>query len=384
MNFVISVLIGIALGIISGLVPGLHPNFLGAILLSQINDWWVLPSFITMLVSSRFFEVIRSTFLFVPEEDNVLAMHPIFKFVNEGKSLAAIRLMITGTLTALLIGIIISPILVKLIPILYNLAKEYIPFLLIGIVVLLIIKEKYPLFAVGIFSLSGIIGYFGLKMLNQPLLILLTGFFGFPILFDIKKSKLPKQIKSSKVIIKKDLIWKGNLSAFLSSFFLTFIPAVGPAQASLLSRWLLKKKEEFLISIGAISGFDIIFSTILLFTIGKARIGVLEMLGSKFSISLMMLIVIFALAIATGIFSYLLTLKIGYLFSGLEGRINYTFVKISVILFIITISFYFDGLPGLVFLGLATATGFTANKLRVSMSNCMGSLVIPTLIYYLI
>ena len=383
MNFVISILIGIALGMLSGLVPGLHPNFLGAILLSQFNDWWILPAFVTMLVSSQFFEVIRSTFLFVPEESNVLAMHPIFKFVNEGKSLAAVKLITLGTLTALLIGVAISPILVKFIPLLYNLARDYVPFLLIGIVLILILKEKKPLYAVGIFILSGIAGYFGLKMLNQPLLILLTGFFGFPILLEVK-GRLPKQLKTSNIRIKKESIWKGNLSAFFSSFFLTFIPAVGPAQASLFSRWLMKKKEEFLISIGAISGFDIIFSTILLFTIGKARIGVLEMLGKEFHITLTMLVIIFTMAISTGIVSYLATIKLGYLFSQLEGKINYMIVKVGVIVFITIVSFYFDGLLGLAFLGTATAIGISANKLKVSMSNCMGSLVIPTLVYYLL
>ncbi len=369
------------LGLASGLVPGLHPNFLGAILFSQFSEWWILPTFVTMLVSAQFFEFIRSTFLFVPEEGNVLAMHPIFKFVEEGKSLAAIKLSIIGLLASILIGIILSPILIKIVPITYSLLKPYIPFALLGISMFLIVKDVKPLAALLVFISSGVLGYFGLKLLNQPLLILLTGFFGFPIILQIK-TKIPKQIKSYKYKIKKSSIFRGSFAALLSSFLLTFLPAVGPSQASLFSRSLLKKKDDFLISIGAISGFDIVFSSILLFSIGKARIGVLEMLGSKFTFDLNTLIFVLILLLAMAIISYLITLKIGLAFSKFSEKFNYRYIAILVAISIISVTLYFDGFVGILFLSAAIGIGFLANKMKTRMSNCMGSLVIPTLIWF--
>ncbi len=381
MNVLISILIGLALGFITGLIPGLHPNFIGSILLFQFSDWWILPTFVTMIVSYQFFEIIRSTFLFVPDESNVLAMHPIFRFVHEGKSLAAIKLITVGILSALLTGVVLSPVLIKFVPFLYDSIRKYVPFGLLIIMGLLIIKDRKPLYAIIIFLMSGVVGYFGLKMLNQPLMILLTGFFGFPILLEIRQ-KLPKQIKSYKIPINKKDVSKGLGSAFLSSFFLTFIPAVGPAQASLFSRWMLKKKEEFLISIGAISGFDIVFSTILLFTVGKARIGVIEMLGQKFSFDIKTFVLVLLTTVTVGIISYILTLHVGKLFANLENRINYTWIKIIVVLAITAAAFFFDGVLGIAFLAAASGIGVLANKVKTSMSNCMGSLVVPTLLYY--
>ena len=381
MNFIISILIGIALGMVSGLVPGMHPNFFGAIIIAQFSDWWVLPTFVSMLASSQFFEYIRSTFLFIPEEGNVLAMHPIFKFVKEGKSLAAIKLSITGLLSAILIGIIISPILVKFVPFAYKYFKPFVPYALLIVSIYLILKDKNRFGAAAIFIMAGVVGYFGLKILNQPLLILLTGFFGFPILLQIK-NKIPRQIQSYKYKIEKSSIVRGSFAALISSFFLTFIPAVGPSQASLFSRGMLKKRDDFLISIGAISGFDIIFSTILLFSVGKARIGVLEMLGQKFTFNITTLILVLLLILAVGVISYFLTLKLGMVFSKISERLNYRYVAIVVGLFILGITIYFDGGWGVGFLAAATSIGILANKLKTNISNCMGSLVIPVLFWF--
>lgn len=383
MNFLIAVLIGLVFGLISGLVPGLHPNFLAAILFTRFSEWWLLPTIVTMLVSSQFFEYIRATFLFVPEESTVLAMHPIFKFVSEGKALAAVKLCIVGVVASILVGIILSPLLIKIVPIAYQFMRPYIPFALLFIAGYLIFRDKKPFAAFGVFLLAGVIGYFGLKMLNQPLLILLTGFFGFPILLQIK-TKIPEQIKSHKYPIEKRSIANGIAAALVSSLVLTFVPAVGPSQASLFSRGLLKKTEDFLISIGAISGFDIVFSLILLFSIGKARIGTLEMLGAKFAFDLNMLILTLCLSLAVAVISYFITLKLGLSFSKIAEKLNYRYVAIVVAAFIIAIALYFDSFLGILFLVASIAVGVLANKLRTNLSHCMGSLVIPTLLYYFI
>ena len=188
-EIIFGVLIGLLLGFVAGIVPGMHPNFLAAILLMQFGDWWVLPATITMLVSAQFFEFIRATFLFVPEEGNVLAMHPIFRFVSEGKAVVVIKLCTIGLLSAFMIGIISSPVLVKVVPLAFVWFKPYVPYALLLVATMLILRDKKKIAALGVFLLAGLVGYFGLKTLNQPLLILLTGFFGFP-------QKLANEIKT--------------------------------------------------------------------------------------------------------------------------------------------------------------------------------------------
>ena len=123
-NFFIALLTGFLAGIVAGLLPGMHPNFVGIFFLGTFLDQFSFVSVIVMLVSAQFFEVLRSVFFFVPEESNVLAMHPLFKFIKEGKGLIVLKLSVIGLVTALLIGIITSPILLWAIPPIFMFVKD--------------------------------------------------------------------------------------------------------------------------------------------------------------------------------------------------------------------------------------------------------------------
>ena len=84
-----------------------------------------------MLVSAQFFELLRSVFLFVPEESNVLAIHPMFKFISQGKGLVVLKLSLLGLVIAILLSIIASPILLYIVPPVFLFVKDYAPFFLI-------------------------------------------------------------------------------------------------------------------------------------------------------------------------------------------------------------------------------------------------------------
>jgi TctA family transporter len=139
-----------------------------------------------------------------------------------------------------------------------------------------------------------------------------------------------------------------------------------------------------LISIGAISGFDIVFSLILLYSVGKARIGVLEVAGHFFNFDLHLLILSLLLVMMVGLFSYFIALRLGKVMVSYMSKINYRALSIAVIFGVSIASFYFDGLAGLFFLFAAAGIGTLADKLRTRMTHCMGSLIIPVLIYYLV
>ena len=105
-DFIIYFLIGLGLGALAGIVPGMHPNLIGILSLGMLPAEGILISIVTMLVSSQFFELIKMTFLFVPEESNVLAMHPLFNFVKEGRGFVALRYCLVGLIATFLIAII--------------------------------------------------------------------------------------------------------------------------------------------------------------------------------------------------------------------------------------------------------------------------------------
>jgi putative membrane protein len=332
-----------------------------------------------MLVSSQFFEILRAVFLFVPEEGNVLAMHPIFKFVSEGKALIVLKLSLLGLVIAMLIGVILSPLLILVMPPVFMFAKDYAVFFLAIIAVFLILTDEHKLFALLIFVLAGVVGWFGLEMLNQPLLILLTGFFGIPLLFQAK-AHMPKQMMTYSTFVGKKSIARGVGAAGLSSLLLTFIPAVGPAQASVFTRSIMKNVEEFFVAIGALSGFDTIFSMILLYAVGKARIGVLEQAGKFFTFDFQTLVLLLFITFLVSIFSYVVVLWLGKFFVKRIESVNYRWVGVGVLVLICGAAILFDGWLGLFFLGAAAGVGWLANKLQTKMSHCMGSLMIPTMI----
>ena len=117
-------------------------------------------------------------------------------------------------------------ILIVVVPPVFVFIKDYVSYILLTVAIFLILKDDVPFSAAIVFGLSGLIGYFALNSLNQPLLILLTGFFGFPILFKMER-KIVKQIKSYEYKISKLSALRGSFSAFVSSLMLTFIPAAG-------------------------------------------------------------------------------------------------------------------------------------------------------------
>ena len=379
LDFLIAVFFGILFGAIAVIVPGMHANFIGALILAGTVGPYSLISIIIMLVSSQFFEILRAVFLFVPEEGNVLAMHPIFKFVSEGKALVVLKLSLLGLVIAMLLGVILSPALMFVMPPVFMFAKDYAVFFIAIIAVFLMLTDEHKISALLVFVLAGIVGWFGLAMLKQPLLILLTGFFGLPLLFEAK-AHMPKQMMLEPTFVDKKSIARGIGAAGLSSLLLTFIPAVGPAQASVFTRSIMKNVEEFFVAIGALSGFDTIFSMILLYAVGKARIGVLEQTGNFFTFDFQTLVLVLFITFLVSIFSYVVVLKLGKFFVKHIEIVNYRWVGMGVLVFICGAAIFFDSWLGLFFLAAAAGVGWLANKLQTKMSHCMGSLMIPTMI----
>lgn len=374
--FLIAIVAGIGLGILMGMTPSIHPNLVAPSILLLNSNEEIIFLLISSLVTYRFFVFVRSTFLFIPDESNVLALHPIYKLVREGKGLVALKLITAGCLTAVLVGIFLSPALTKVIPIIYNFLEEYIPFLLLGLITFLVIKDNNSLGAIAVLGLSGLIGYYGLQILSHPLTVLLSGFFAFPILLQ-SKGEIPKQLSAKSYKVSKERLAKGVSSSFFASFILTFLPAIGPSQASLVTKGLLKDVKEFIISIGAIGGFDIIFSTTFLLSIGKSRVGVLEISKKYLHFDQKVFIAVLMITFFVGIISYFLSREVGRSFSKLTDNLDYKKVKIGVLVTVTCLVGYLDQVTGLAFLASSAMIGLLCSKMKVRMTNCMGSLVVP-------
>jgi len=66
------------------------------------------------------------------------------------------------------------------------------------------------------------------------------------------------------------------------------------------------------------------------------------------------------------------------------SQFNYRWISILVIWFLFSIIFIFSGVKGFAISILATSIGIFASLSGVKKSHCMGVLMIPTLVYYLL
>ena len=138
-EFLLAILIGIIFGIFTGLTPGIHVNLITLILISSLIGLKIFPAiilavFITSLaITHTFLDFIPAVFLGAPEEDSFLSVLPGHKMLKEGKAHEAVILTLYGSLAALFIILVFTPIFIYLIPIIYNSTKIILPFILIFI-----------------------------------------------------------------------------------------------------------------------------------------------------------------------------------------------------------------------------------------------------------
>ena len=198
-EIVFFLLIGIIIGTITGIIPGIHINLVGTTLVSlvslnliKINPIYLVTFAVSMAITHTFIDFIPSIFLGCPNEDNFLL--PGHELLIEGKGAQAIFLSSLGSLIGIFLIIIFTPILIFIIPFLNNLIKPIIAYILITILLILIIKEKNKLQALIVIFITGILGLIILNLeIKDPLLPMLSGFFGTPLIIESIKNKIKKR-----------------------------------------------------------------------------------------------------------------------------------------------------------------------------------------------
>jgi len=134
----IAIFLGILLGIITGITPGLHVNTIGIILFSisdeilKYTNALTLCSFLVSIsICHAMIEFIPSLLLGIPEENTILSIQPGHRLLFKGKGKQAIRLISVGGYFSIILLIILMPLLMIILPIIYNMLKDYIGYLLL-------------------------------------------------------------------------------------------------------------------------------------------------------------------------------------------------------------------------------------------------------------
>jgi len=388
LELILFLLVGILFGTLTGLTPGIHINLIGGILISlpflNLNPIYLVVFVTSMAITHTFLDFVPSVFLGCPDTDTELSVLPGHEFLKNKKGFEAVYLSNIGSLIAIFLLILILVPSILFMKNFYNLVVSAIPYILIGVSLIVILTEKNKINSLVVFLLTGFLGYSLLTFsLNEPLLPLLTGLFGASnIILSIKnKTKIPSQeITFPKIKLKRPI-----LGALLSAPFCSFLPGVGSGQAAVIGNSIIKQdQKEFLVLLGIINTLVMGFSFVSLYAIGKTRTGaaatIQQFLGNP---SISEIILILVSVIFSGLIAFKLTTFFGKEISKRIERINYEKISYFTLLLLGIVVFLVSGFLGLIVLIVSTLTGIYCISLKVKRTNMMGALIIPTILFYL-
>ncbi len=396
----LALLAGVIVGTFTGLAPGIHINLISALivslfasfLLTSIAPIAIVVFLVSMAITHTFVDYIPSVFLGAPDEDNVLSILPGHEMLNQGKAYDAVVYTLYGSISALGIILLFSPLFFYFLPKIYPYAERIMPLILIVASGFLIYFEKSSkVWAIIIFFLSGILGLATFNLpLTEPLLPLFTGLFGVSSLITSinKKQKIPKQkiSKLRNIKIKMRSFFKSIGASMLASPLCSFLPGMGSGQAAVIGSQLVEDldRKEFLVLLGSINTIVMGLSFITLYTIGKSRTGVAAAIDKIMTLNLSNLITITTAMMIAGILAFFVTLYTAKIFSKLISKANYKILSTVIILILLMVNFYFSGFLGILILTVSTVLGLTCIYSGIRRTHMLGCLIIPAILLYLL
>lgn len=401
----VAFIFGILAGTITGLTPGIHINLVAIMTLSfseflfKITSPIILVVFITaMSITHTFVDFIPSIFLGAPDEDSILSILPGHKLLLQGKGYYAIVFTLYGSLSAILIILLFTPIYIYFLPFIYNKLQKIMLFILLGVCGLLIFSEKEKkLLTFFIFLMSGFLGIASLNLdIKEPLLPLLTGLFGASsIIISIKqKTIIPEQkispIKNIK-LSRKSFI-KSLLASAISAPLTSFLPGLGASQAALIGKYFIniKDQREFLFLLGAINTIVMGLSFVALYSINKTRTGSAVAISQLIpEMTLTNIYTIILVIIISGLIAFALTIFISKSISRNIHKIPYNNLSKIILSILILVIFIFSDptiegklISFLVFL-TSTSIGIFTISSNIKRMHLMGCLLVPTILFYI-
>lgn len=375
-------------GIFSGILPGIHTNLVVAIIPYLTNKFELdtlslLTWIVSMSISHTFIDSIPSVFLGCPSQEKSLL--PGHEMLKNGKGAQAIFISNIGNLIGIITISILSPILIYTFPKINEALKGKIGYILITVLIFILTKENKKIKTLTIILLTGTLGIVVLNLdIKEPLLPLLTGLFGTPLIIEGIKNKIqiPKQETS---ITLPNKIKKPIIISTLASLFCGFLPGIGTSQAATISTKFSKaNREEFVLILGCANTMILLISFIVLHSINKTRTGIaLSIKNSIPALSMKILIFILIISILSGVVSFFLTTILTKKLSNEITKINYSTLSKITLAFTLILNIVIGKIPAIIILSVATIIGIYSNSLEIRKTNMMACILIPTIWFYL-
>lgn len=390
---------GILVGIFTGIAPGIHINLVSVMvvasapLLLQFTSALSLVVFIISLaITHTFLDTLPSIYLGAPDEAQALNVLPGHRLLMKGAGHSAVLYTVLGSLGSLLLGIILFPFFIWSMIRIQPLISSWIGYLLIVIMIYMILREKNKKLASTVaFLLAGCLGLlvFSIPNLRQPLFPLLSGLFGISLLLTslLQKSVIPPQKLHQPLTLSNKNMAKSVSAASGMGFIAAFLPGFGSSQAAIIGTQIVGDigDEGFLSLVGGINTANMVISIATAYALNKARNGAIvavnELMGG---ITLEQMLVFLAVSLVAGGVATILVVYLSKIFARLIVKVNYQKLIVGIILFIMLLTFYFDGFIGVIILGTATSIGLIASAWGVGKNHLMGCLILPVILFFVL
>jgi len=384
-----AIALGVLLGVITGLTPGIHSNTSAMLILSYtpiLSNYFnreeiAIVIFVNAIVHT-FLDVIPTMFLGVPDEDTAVAILPMHELVLRGEGISACLNSAFSSLLGFLISI---PIFLMYLNLNIDTSK-IVPFVLIAVSIYLIASEreflesrlKKSLQAFTIFILSGILGYscFGDQNILLPLL---TGLFASPILLTsiFSGGSVRTQVVNFQNPSMRDVI-----SGAIAGSFVSIFPGISSGVATLISSIHLRCHQRIVSAISSANTSNAILCFAVFFSSGKVRSGAVSAF-KEITLNFDPYDII-KIGLIASLFATILTILFSIIFGRFAERIKPSKLSLLVFLFNLIVVYTLTHGYGLLVFSISTAIGFLAVIFKVRRINCMGSLIVPTILIYLI
>ncbi|WP_369424521.1 tripartite tricarboxylate transporter permease [Methanothrix sp.] len=410
---------GFLLGVISGLIPGLHVNTFAAMLLGAspammklgLSPYHVAVIILAASISQTFLDAIPTVFVGAPDSDTVLAVLPGHRLMLRGRGIEAVRLSAMGSAGSVLVALALIPLLSWIFSSYYDLLMEWIGLILLGIAIIMIMKErdadpapyktmKRRALALSVFLTSGLMGIFAFE--NQDLLFsplglepdillpLLSGIFGASslILSIFSSTEMREQRETGFELSALPLVRSIILGGAAGSV-VAWIPGVSPAVATMLTRLGRgvededQSAREFLVSISGVNTSCAVLSIVALFVISRPRSGAAAAINELIDLDARHLQAMIVIATAVALVSYITTIWLACIAGSLLSKIDYRKLSILVLGSLALIAFIFTGAFGIFIFLVSTLIGLAPHLAGIRKTHAMGVLMLPLIVYYL-
>ncbi|MBR9689817.1 MAG: hypothetical protein GOV01_02900 [Candidatus Altiarchaeota archaeon] len=352
-------MIWLILGVLLGALPGFHPNLLVGLTLQREH--------LFQIAFGSIFSSIIPALLMIPMSEMAPLLLLGQKETKEGGMQSAIAKFSGGVLFGVLLFIIVFPLyryFALLKPVFLHLT---LPFLIFTSSATLLRSKNFRGAAL-LFMISGIYGY---GILNSGLDTNLVLGAHFSAMFGLAglatASKIPKQ-KLMK--IRLSFNFSASVVGFIGGLLISFFPAVTPAQAYVVLLLIFGNSARGLWAAGSLASSSLLLSFQSLAYLGKGRMAVVEVV-QYFPMDSLLLYSIVAFVLVL-IMSKPLIYRVNQINNLREVLLIGVFASIVLL--------YPSAGPIVLFSFLL---GLIPHKFGIERIHLMGSLIIPTLLWYL-